>query len=107
FAAGCGYQPQRLHHVGVRPLAAIGRRGKHDGATVGCPRRREILATRAELTAEARVRDKLRAGEQVTRRRSGLERLHEQTRPPLVEPMIPQPDRRGVVYARVVLARTP
>src|SRR6185312_1845666 len=89
----------------MRPVGAIVGRRKDDRAPVRRPRGREIVAAGTELSAESDAPCELGTREQARSLGAWLERLNEQARLAIVEPAVPEPDRRIVIDARVVLAR--
>ena len=87
----------------MRPVPAVRGGGEHDELAVRRPCGRQVFAAGAELPTETGLLHELRPGEDVPGRCVRVERLHEQMRPPVVEPVVPQANRRRVVHARVVL----
>src|SRR2546426_6894734 len=78
----------------MRPVGAVHGSRKDDAAAVRRPRSGEIFAARAELPAESCALHELRPRQQIFGLRTRLERLNEQMRPPVVEPMIDRKSTR-------------
>lgn len=105
--AACAHLVQRRDYLRVRRLVPVGGGGEHDAGAVRRPGRGHPFAPAPELAPEAGHRGQSRAGQEVARRRAGLERLDEQTRRPVVEPAVPVLDREPVVDPRVPSPRAP